>query len=92
MKYTVEINETDGSALSNDLVDINDWIQNAVIGKINSCKKRMIQEWQPKLFDDPSVTSIPAAQDDFIKLVVARDDYKNAAERYEEKKKKIDKE
>ena len=85
MKYTVEINETDGSALSNDLVDINDWIQNAVIGKINSCKKRMIQEWQPKLFDDPSVTSIPAAQDDFIKLVVARDDYKNATTRLAEK-------
>jgi hypothetical protein len=92
MKYTVEINETDGSALSNDLVDINDWIQNAVIGKINSCKKRMIQEWQPKLFDDPSVTTIPAADDEFIKLVVARDDYKDATERYEEKKKKIDKE
>ena len=92
MKYTVEINETDGLALSNDLVDINDWIQNAVTGKINNCTKRMIQEWQPKLFADPAVTSIPAAQDEFIKLVVARDDYKNAAERYEEKKKKLDKE
>ena len=81
MKYTVEINETDGLALSNDLIDINDWIQNAVTGKINNCAKRMIQEWQPKLFSDPSVTSIPAAQDEFIKLVVARDDYKNATTR-----------
>lgn len=84
MKYTVEISETDSLALSNDIIDIDDWIQKAVTGKISNCTKRMIQEWQPKLFADSSVTSIPAAQDEFIKLVVARDDYKNATTRQAE--------
>jgi hypothetical protein len=90
MKYTVEISETDCLALCNDLVDVDDWIQQAVVGKINSCKKRMIQQWQPKLFDDPSVTSLPATPEEFIKLIVARSDYKDGATRHAEKVKKLE--
>jgi hypothetical protein len=41
----------------------------------------MIAEWQPILFNDPAVTSIPATEDEFIQVVVARDDYKTRAER-----------
>jgi len=80
-KYTVEINDTDLLALNNDLLDVDGWIQGAVDGKINSCRKRMIAEWQPILFNDPDVTSIPATQDEFITAVVARADYKSAFER-----------
>ena len=78
--YTVEINDTDLLALNNDLLDVDGWIQGAVDGKINNCRKRMIAEWQPILFNDPTVTSIPATQDEFITAVVAREDYKNRAE------------
>lgn len=80
-QFTIDINDTDMIALNNDLLDVNDWIQGAVDGKINSCRKRMIAEWQPILFNDPDVTSIPATQDEFIAVVVAREDYKNRAER-----------
>ena len=79
--YTVTISAADETALDNDLLDKDAWIQAAVVGKIASCKKRMINEWRPILFDDASVTSIPANDDDFIALVVARDDYKTRAER-----------
>ena len=79
--FTIEINETDMLVLNNDLLDVNEWIQNAVIGKINNCKKRMITEWQPKLFNDPAVTNIPATEDEFITAVVARDDYKSRIDR-----------
>ena len=41
----------------------------------------MIAEWQPILFADLAVDSIPADETAFINLVVARDDYKNRAER-----------
>ena len=84
MTYTIEINDTDLIALNNDLTDVNTWLQDAVIGKINNCKKRMVNEWQPILFNDPDVTSIPATQDEFITLVVARSDYKNRVARDEE--------
>ena len=78
--YTITINDTDLLALNNDLLDVDAWIQGAVTGKINACKKRMINEWQPIMFADDSVTSIPATQDEFIQAVVARADYKNRAD------------
>ena len=79
--YTVTISAADETALDNDLTDKDAWIQEAVTGKIANCKKRMINQWRPILFDDDSVDSIPANDDDFIALVVARDDYKTRAER-----------
>ena len=79
--YTVTISADDETALDNDLLDKDAWIQAAVTGKINSCKKRMINEWRPILFADDSVATIPANDDDFIALVIARDDYKTRVER-----------
>jgi len=79
--YTVTISSADETALDNDLIDKNAWIQLAVSGKINNAKKRMINTWRPIIFADDSVASIPANDDDFIALVVARDDYKTRAER-----------
>ena len=79
--YTVTITDGDETALDDVLLDKNAWIQAAVTGKINNCKKRMIEQWRPILFADDSVTSVPANDDDFIALVVARDDYKTRAER-----------
>ena len=79
--YTVTITEADETALDNDLLDKDAWIQAAVTGKIANCKKRMINTWRPIIFADDSVASIPANDDDFIALVVARDDYKTRAER-----------
>ena len=79
--YTVTITDADETALNNDLIDIDTWIQDAVTGKINNCKKRMINTWRPIIFADDSVATIPANDDDFIALVVERDDYKTRAER-----------
>ena len=79
--YTVTITDADETALNNDLLDIDTWIQDAVTGKINNCKKRMVNQWQPILFADESIESMPATADGIIALVVARDDYKTRAER-----------
>ena len=71
---------TEVSVLKNDLLDVQDWVTKAIDGKVNNCKKRMIEEWMPKLYADESVTQIPADDDEKIVLIVARDDYKNRAE------------
>ena len=63
------------------LVDIDSWVTSAVAGKVNNCKKRMLQEWLPKLYADDSVDSIPASEDDIVALIVARSDYKDRAAR-----------
>jgi hypothetical protein len=57
---------------------LDDWIQNAVDGKVNNAWKRMQSEWTTKLMNDDSFTdAIPSNQADFVALVIARSDYKN---------------
>ena len=74
----IEVDDTQQDILNNDLVDINQWVQDAMTGKINNCWKRMQQEWTTKLMNDSSFTDpIPSNQADFVKLVLARSDYKN---------------
>jgi hypothetical protein len=75
------LSSTEEAVLKNDLLDVQNWVDKAIDGKVNNCKKRMIAEWLPKLYADESVTQIPANEDDMIALVVARDDYKSREDR-----------
>ena len=84
LTITVNISDDDKLALDNDLLDIDDWVQKAVIGKINNCKKRMAQEATQVLKADASVTKMPADDGGQIAALAARDDYKNRVEREEE--------
>ena len=78
LTLTIEVDDTQQSILKNDLLDINQWVQSAMTGKINNCWKRMQREWTDKLMNDSSFTDpIPSNQADFVKLVLARSDYKN---------------
>ena len=78
LTLTIEVDDTDQTVLKNDLLDINDWVQSAMTGKINNCWKRMQREWTDKLMNDDSFTdSIPSNQADFVALVIARSDYQN---------------
>lgn len=84
MTITVEVTDTEQAVMLNDLLDINEWVQNAVTGKKNNCWKRMQIEWTTKLMNDDSFTdAIPSNQADFVALVTARDDYKTRTERDE---------
>ena len=81
---TITLTDTQQKILSNDLYNDTDnagldaWVQNAVDGKINSCWKRMQNNWTSKLMNDPSFTDgIPSSQDAFVSLVTSRSDYKN---------------
>ena len=70
------LSTTEESVLRNDLFDVQNWVDEAINGKINNCKKRMIAAWLPKLYADPSVASIPASEDEIVAMIVARSDYK----------------
>ena len=87
----IEVDDTQQAMLNNDLADINQWVQDAMTGKINNCWKRMQQEWTTKLMNDDSFTDpIPSNQADFVKLITARSDYKNRKQRDEEAQKKLE--
>ena len=79
---TVEVTDTEQVILLNDLLNINDWLQAAMLGKKNNCWKRMQQEWTTKLMNDDSFTdSIPSNKAAFVTLVTGRSDYKTRTER-----------
>ena len=72
---------TEESVLKNDLTNVQSWVDGAIDGKVNNCKKRMLAEWMPKLYADDSVDSIPADEDEIVAMIVARDDYENRVDR-----------
>ena len=78
---TVEINDHNEKLLLNDLLDIDDWVQKAVVGKINSCGKRMAIEATTVLKADAAVENMPATDEGLQKALLARDDYKTRTER-----------
>jgi hypothetical protein len=91
---TITLTDLQQTILSNDLYNDTDnagldaWIQAAVDGKINNCWKRMQREWTDKLMNDDSFTDpIPSNKQDFVKLVLAREDYKNRKARDDESEK-----
>ncbi len=81
LTVTISISDLDEKILLNDLLDIDDWVQLAVLGKINNCKKRMANGATAVLKADASVETMPATDDGLISALLARDDYKNRAER-----------
>ena len=87
LTITVTIDDIDQKCMKNDLLDINQWVQDAVLGKKNNCWKRFQQEWTTKLMNDSSFNDpIPSNKTDFVNLVLARDDYKDRATRDAEEK------
>ena len=81
---TVSLTDLQQNILKNDLYSdtdnagLDDWIQDAVDGKINSAWKRMQQEWTTRLMNDDSFTDpIPSNQADFVALIIARSDYQD---------------
>ena len=78
---TVNINDLDEKVMLNDLLGIDDWVQAAVLGKINNCKKRMATQATEVLKADAAVETMPATDDSLVNALLARDDYKNRAER-----------
>ena len=82
LTITVTIDDTDQKVMKNDLLDLDDWVQKAVEGKINNCWKRFQQSWTTNLMNDSSFTDpIPSNKTDFVNLVTARPDYKDRAAR-----------
>ena len=85
VSYT--ISNTDEKILLNNILDIQEWVDGAITGKINQCWSRLEQEWTSKLMDDPNIESIPANKDLYVEMVTSRSDYQNRSERPEPEEK-----
>ena len=81
MQITINLTDEEVKYLENDLLNVEQWVQDAVKGKISKCKDRMIAQWQPKLLADPEITNIPATEQGFLNTILTHKDYKNRSMR-----------
>lgn len=81
MNITITLTQAEVDALEHDLLDIEEWINGAVRGKINRCRKRLIQQEQPKLLADPTVTTLPASEVELVSLIQSRPGYQKRKDR-----------
>jgi hypothetical protein len=84
LRNGVEIADHDLKALQHDLLNVEDWMQGAIAGKVYAAKSRLIDEWFPVILADPDVKSVPANEPSLIELITSRADYKNRVARESE--------
>jgi len=72
---------TEEQVLADSLLDIQEWVDGAIDGKVNNCKTRMIRQWYPILLADPDIKSMPSTESGLISKIVNYEGYKNRAER-----------
>ena len=80
----VKLTEFDEKVLKHELLDIQQWVQDALDGKINNVKKRLTAVSQKQLFEDENIENIPATQEAMINLYFEQEYYKSRLERKEE--------
>lgn len=80
ISYERTITDAEQAILEHDLLDITDWINKAIEGKIHNCKARAAKEYRAKLTAE-NAESLPTSDDVAVAAYFAREDYQNRAER-----------
>lgn len=80
ISYERTITDAEQAILEHDLLDITDWINKAIEGKIANCKTRAAREYRAKLVAE-NAESLPASDDAAVTAYFVREDYQNRAER-----------
>ena len=76
--------DLDVKAVRNDILDPAQWIADAFAGKVNNCKKRMVNPAGPYwklIVSDPSLLLVEPTLDNFVRSITSRPDYKDRAAR-----------
>ena len=79
--FTISMTELEKKILEDHLLDVQDWIEKAVLGKISNCKKRIVRSHTKTLLDDPAVSSIPATEDAICENLFNSAGYKNRSQK-----------
>jgi hypothetical protein len=77
----LEVLDDDVKIIENDVVDAEQWVRNAWVGKVNRCKERLIKE--EIAISINSGESIPAGDTAIIEKHFSRNGYENRKQRDE---------
>ncbi len=84
MKLTVQISEDEYKAIADHIINVEEWLQEAISGKAANCISRIIPQETERLINDPNVDQIPATREALLYSHFNQPDYKNRAEREDE--------
>lgn len=84
---TVTLTDTQVKALEYDLLDVDQWVRDAVAGRINYSVKALAAEARRVLEADPAVTTMPAKPAALISEYLKRPDYRDRKKRDEDEEK-----
>ncbi|MAH47041.1 hypothetical protein CMI37_14535 [Candidatus Pacearchaeota archaeon] len=73
----IPITITEYKALLHLEADPEQWLLDALATKARRRREALINEWRPRLFEDPTVMHLPANEADLAKLIVSRPDYRS---------------
>jgi hypothetical protein len=75
--FGIAITLTEQQGLHYLVPDVEQWVRDLLSAKCHTRGKALIEAWRPRLFADPTVTSLPANEKDLVALIVARPDYRS---------------
>ena len=76
----ISITEAEYKSLLHVEADPEQWLVDAVREKAQARREALINEWRPRLFADPTVTTLPADAVALAQLIMARPDYQSRAQ------------
>ncbi len=79
--FTINMTALEKKILEEHLIDVQTWIEKAVEGKINQCRKRTVASHTQTLINDPEVATIPATSDGICENLFNSAEYKNRSQR-----------
>ena len=80
---TIELDDTEQKILLNDLLDWQQWIEDAIVNKLANRKKALKDFWKDKFEQEKSVENIPTDEDLLLDLIFSQPEYKSRVERDE---------
>ncbi len=80
LNYNRTLTDEEVKFLEYDLINVRDWIDKAIDGKINNCMKRAASEYR-MVASKENIATIPAMEKVAANALIARPDYKNRAQR-----------
>jgi len=72
----IKLTDAEHKCLLHIVSDPEAWLLAVITEKARLRRVVLIDEWQPRLFADESVTELPASDHEMCALIMARDDYK----------------
>lgn len=77
----VTLTDEQVTVLEHELLDIDQWVKDAVAGRIDYTRNILAAEARDVLMSDPAVDTMPAKRDALVAEYLKRPDYKNRKQR-----------